>query len=120
MKTSELRIGNYHYVNFGKPDQAIKAIDAADILFLSENPSDESYGCVPLSEAWDIVANFGFDWRSSFRCEKRVGGYTFLLFKTGGYWSFETRGSMEIVPLREITFIHELQNILSSLGEDAQ
>lgn len=130
MKPQELRIGNWYAAddpNRGKYFQ----ITAKDIVCLEEDPQDDFYQPIPLTEEW--LVKFGFvkkvdyeqdedEWGRLSESNPRRGvglynpwedkpNYWFVTFRedVGCGWS----------DLNEIEYVHQLQNIYFALtGEE--
>lgn len=116
MKAQELRIGNIvEYLirdemdakkEWWEPSQ----IDAQDILWLSQNPDDEDYRPIPLTEEW--LVRLGFESNPyQDRYENKV--IHVQCNKTKGY----TELWIERMP--HIKHVHQLQNLFYCLcGEE--
>ena len=108
LKASELRIGNWHWGD-GKP----REINAFDIKDLSDDPQDDFYQPIPLTEEW--LLKFGLT---------KTNGGNFSCADICVYDNLENINiSLENgdigVELRCPKYVHQLQNLYFALtGEE--
>lgn len=120
MKAQELRIGNIvEYLirdemdakkEWWEPSQ----IDAQDILWLSQNPDDEDYRPMTITE--ELLVRFGFVLTNKIWSNGIVQlGY----FTQEVYFEFEFKFPFTHWGRNKIQYVHELQNLCFALtGEE--
>jgi len=113
LKASELRIGNWH-LGDGNPLQ----IDAFDIKDLSDDPQDDFYQPIPLTEEW--LLKFGFDKlpfdRTSLEYKKDI----YRLIGSEDKWFCLAVMNFVHTKVR-VQYVHQLQNLYFALtGEELE
>jgi hypothetical protein len=111
-----LRISNLvHYHIFDKFDDpkesvVVNVIDAEDIKYLSENPTNESYTPIPLSEGLLVAAGCVNLAGDTFRTK---GGLLFWYNRNDDMAKFAVENKYVW-----ILFVHSFQNFVSACGEE--
>jgi len=133
MKAQELRIGNWFKGNWHWGDGKPREINAFDIKDLSDDPQDDFYQPIPLTEEW--LLKFGFkpfnfsnkekgfiiehkDWSKSIYvrtfAEPNITGFFTVFNRSECHWE-------EIQFIAKVTNVHQLQNLYFALtGEELE
>lgn len=127
MKTTELRIGNYHlYHMVDKLDERVEwdevcQIDFDDLRILSEFEDNPEYQPIPLTEEW--LLKFGFEGKVSktsncgnyyLNYDAEYGHHDMALWYQRGSWCFSHTGRFTV-----LKYVHQLQNLYFALtGEE--
>lgn len=110
LKAQELRIGNWYLGNGYHPEQ----ITAKDILELSDDPLDDYYEPIPLTEEW--LLKFGFEkedfdyWHHE--KSKLIIGHT----TNNDVFQYEyLTGYLSQTEMLDLLYVHQLQNLYFAL-----
>ena len=114
MKNTELRIGNY--VKYEGELSQITGVDE-DYIYLRDTVSFDYIECdeidpIPLTEKW--LLDFGFI--SDGSKEYQIEGNRYSLLKTDSYEGYLFCDGIKV--LRELKYVHELQNLYFYLISD--
>jgi hypothetical protein len=117
MKASELRIGNWF-----KEDMTLggfSQITAEQILDLYNDPLDDFYQPIPITE--ELLLRLGFEYHSFDKnyVIKNKDGYCNSIKKNDGEWCYNNDISdANCYFIREVKYIHQLQNLYFALNEE--
>jgi hypothetical protein len=110
LKANELRIGNWHWGD-GNPIQ----ITAKDILDLSDDPQDDFYQPIPLTEEW--LLKFGFEKNKNNRFVLLTGDVDILFTEDLDGWVCDGIN----FSVNCLSYVHQLQNLYFALtGEELE
>ena len=123
MKAQELRIGNWYLGNGDYPEQ----ITSKDIVELSDDPLDDYYEPMPLTEEW--LLNFGFEQyghkNENNPMELRVKDIVFHIYSPSKdhnkkHWHTTASNGFSHREL-DVKHVHQLQNLYFALtGEELE
>jgi hypothetical protein len=116
MKASELRIGNWFKEDTLEPKYA--QITAEQILDLYDDPLDDFYQPIPLTEKW--LLKFGFEnlFGENYVVQNKDGHYNSIK-KDDGEWCYNNDISdASCYFVKEVKYIHQLQNLYYALNEE--
>jgi hypothetical protein len=127
MKASELRIGNF--LLFVNKLQEVSSIHSDNTIRLRKTKNDNCHGCycvntitifpIRITEEW--LLKFGFYYQSSDKnyVIKNKYGYCNSIKKIDGDWCYNNDYSdASCYFVRELRYIHELQNLYYALNEE--
>lgn len=113
MKASELRIGNWFKEDI--LEQTYAQITAEQILDFYEDPLDDFYKPIPLTEEW--LLKFGFiSMYSNYTI--KAGDYYNSIKQDCGKWIYSyDESDAGCYELKEIKYVHQLQNLYFALND---
>ena len=121
MKAEELRIGNWFSEDFhvDESKQTYAQITAEDILDLYDDPLDDFYQPIPITEEW--LLRFGFYYQSSDKnyVVKSKQENNNSIKKIDGDWCYNNDYSdAACYFVTDIKYVHQLQNMYYVLNEE--
>ena len=127
MKAQELRVGNYYNHNT-QGDDAVDVISGQDILDLQDDPLDDFFQPIPLTEEW--LLKFGFESYAKHvnyieLSIKHIEPSKHIMVRVGlqrNYFTVFNHSECDSIDIQFITSIqhvHQLQNLYFALtGEE--
>lgn len=117
MKASELRIGNYFHGDVLCPSE-YEVITAKEILDLNDDPLDDYYQPIPITEEWLIKLGFiqVFGLYNNFKV--KAGDYWNSVKFIDGEWCYNNDDSdAGCYFVTTIEYVHELQNLYYAINK---